>query len=137
MGGAALPEELGVGAADVIGVEGQGVDQTAFASELVADLADPRCEDWRNHLDCFSCGRARCPLWVLPQARGVGCNPVDRLAACLGFTPIEEFAWSDDHFLFHGLQLGALATKQRGENLVAARVEEWSHEGGFARALAG
>src|SRR5260370_37852273 len=96
MGGAALPENLGVGAADVIGVQRQRVDQPPLARELVSDLADPRREDRGNHFDCFTCGESRRPLCGLREALGIGRNPGDALAARLPYPPIQEFLWSAD-----------------------------------------
>src|SRR5580765_3642678 len=73
----AFPEELGVGAADVVGVKGKSIGELVLLRKPIADQANTWSEKGRDLLDRFVQGETGGPLVCLRQAMGIGGHPVN------------------------------------------------------------
>src|SRR5437879_1961739 len=79
MVGGCLPEEFGVGATDVIRVEGKRVGKAVLPDQLVAKLADARGEERGDPLYRIGPGDPGRPFRRLGQAFWIGGEPVNLL----------------------------------------------------------
>src|SRR5579859_1155904 len=102
----ALPQEFGVGAADVISVQRQGVGEQVMvlAGKAIAELANARGE-WRgNLLQGFLQGKSGGSKGRLGKASGIGGNPIDSVRWGQLDGPLDEFVRGDYHFGVQGLE---------------------------------
>src|ERR1700758_1856570 len=88
--GGAFPEELRVGAAHVVGVQRQRVDQLILLRKAQTEMANCQRENWRDDMDRLRQSHARRPLRSRGDAFRVGGEPLDALGASDADNPFYE-----------------------------------------------
>src|SRR5215467_3075089 len=119
----AFPEDFGIRAADVVGIQAKRIGQIAFFGETQADLSNTWSKGAGKFLHplaaILSCGPARNVRQTFRLRR----NPINSVGSDLAHTPLEILLRSDYHLLIDHAQL-EVASVECPEGLLPASVEE-------------
>src|SRR5262249_5303162 len=131
----AFPEDFGVGAADVVGIERQGVAYLPCRDALPCNEADGRRQQWIGRDDGLAAGGSLRPGRLFGQAGRVERDPSNGGTGRLVCDELQEGRGRQNRLVADQLQTNPRTPVEAGKNLLPASVDEWRNEGGASMGL--